>query len=71
MKFHFIAQFEIAYLKDNQGDIVRKYYAPKKHFFVPGTWSFENFPKDFALQTITFEEFKQILQGLDEQDTAA
>jgi hypothetical protein len=62
MKFYLVAQFEIAYLKNNKGDIVRKYFAPKDQFFIPGVWDFEEFPKDFYLKTISIEEFKQFLK---------
>lgn len=57
MKFYLIAQHEVAYLKDKKGEIIRKYYAPKKHFFFPGVWEFETMPKDFLLKTMSFEEF--------------
>jgi hypothetical protein len=62
MKFYLVAQPEIAYLKENKGDILRKYYAPKDQLFYPGTWEFESFPKDFFLKTMTFEEFRNLLK---------
>ena len=68
MKFHLIAQLEVAYLKDSKGEIVRKYFAPKGHFFFPGVWEFETFPKDFYLKTMTFEEFRELLKRLDEKE---
>jgi hypothetical protein len=61
MKFILIALHEIAYMKDNRGDIVRKYYAPAGRFFYPGLWEFEEFPKDFSLKTLKCESLKDIL----------
>jgi len=71
MKFHLIAQLEVAYLKDNKGDIVRQYFAPKGHFFFPGVWEFETFPKDFFLKTMTLKEFCDLLNGMDENEVAS
>lgn len=62
MKFIMVAQLEIAYLKDSAGDVVRKYFAPKNQFFIPGTWEFDEFPTDFHLRTMNFEEFKELLK---------
>ena len=61
MKFYLLAQFEIAYLKDNKGDILRKFFAPKNQFFIPGLWEFESFPQKFLLKTMTAEEFKILM----------
>lgn len=65
MKFTLTAQPEVAYLKE-KGEIVRKYFAPKGHFFFPGNWEFENFPKNFYLKTITPEELREILNHIKE-----
>ncbi len=67
MKFNLVAQLEVAYLKDNKGEIVRKYFAPKGHFFFPGVWEFEEFPKDFFLKTMTFDEFRELMKRIDEE----
>jgi len=69
MKFYLIAQLEIAYLKDASGDLVRKYFTPAGHFFMPGVWEFESFPKEsqYYLKTMTMEEFRAVLDRLPER----
>lgn len=55
MKYTLVAQLEIAYLKDSKNNIIRKYFAPKKHFFYPGTWELEKMSNIF-LKTMLLEE---------------
>lgn len=66
MIFYLVAQHEVAYLKDKKGEIVRKYFAPKGHFFFPGSWEFETMPKDFYLKTMSFEEFSHFFKKEDD-----
>lgn len=68
MKYTLIAQHEIAYLKDNKDEILRKYFAPAGRFFYPGVWQFEEFPKDFSLKTLKVESLKEILDRTPAQD---
>lgn len=65
MNFYLIAQHEVAYLKNNKNEIVRKYFSPKEHFFLPGSWEFEIMPKDFFLKTINFKEFSTLFKAKD------
>jgi len=55
MKYTLVAQLEIAYLKDSKNNIIRKYFAPKTHFFYPGTWELEKMSNIF-LKTMLLEE---------------
>lgn len=71
MKFHLVAQCEISYLKNNKGDIVRKFYAPAKHFFIPGTWEYEQFPDEMILKTWTGEELRAYLNNGEESSSGA
>lgn len=68
MKYTLLAQHEIAYLKDNKGEILRKYFAPAGRFFHPGVWEFEQFPKDFSLKTFKCESLKEILNRTTPQE---
>jgi hypothetical protein len=67
--FHLVAQCEAAYLKDEKGDIVRKYFAPTGQFFIPGVWEFDEFPKDYYLKTWDAEELRAFLNRNNEESS--
>lgn len=64
MKFTLIVQHEIAYVKNEEGKIIKNYFAPDGRFFYPGVWEFEEFPKDFKVKTMVCGSLRKILDQL-------
>lgn len=64
MKYVLVVLHEVAYIKNETGEIVRKYFVPDGKFFVPNLKEFENldeFIKLHKIKTIKCEALRKIL----------